>query len=91
MSQAAYFDLASGSVRFWVEVDSIRVGASVGKEVLHYRFHPNRIDDDPLQTFAANAQCLDAAVRRRVAAGAREPIMVRTFDLDEQPAAAGGE
>jgi hypothetical protein len=33
----AFFHLPSGAVRFWVLVDGVSIGASIGKEVLHYR------------------------------------------------------
>lgn len=79
--QAPYFDDASGSVRFWVDVDGIPVAASVRRETLHYHYCPHARDDDALQTHARHAPEMDAAVRRRIAQGAREPVMLREFDL----------
>ena len=38
-------------------------------------------DDDPLETYKAHAQDINDAVRRRVAQGSLEPVMVREFDL----------
>ena len=35
----------------------------------------------PLETYALDAAEIDAAVRKRVAGGAREPVMLRDFDL----------
>jgi hypothetical protein len=71
----------SGAVRFWVEIDGVAFGASVGKAALHYRFRPGRHDEDPLETYRAHATEIEAAVRRRVASGSIEPVMLREFDL----------
>jgi hypothetical protein len=48
---------------------------------LHYRFNPGKQDDDALATYLANAAEIDAVVRRRVAAGSIEPVMLREHDL----------
>lgn len=85
MPNAPYFDLSSGRVRFWVQVDDLPVGATIGKETLHYRYHPQRTDDDPLATYLQNAAEIDAAVRRRVAGGSREPVMLRDPDVRAPP------
>ena len=71
----------SGAVRFWVLVDGTEVGASIRKETLHYRFAPGRTDDQPLATYQAHAAEIGEAVRRRVAAGSIEPVMLREHDL----------
>lgn len=81
MTNSPYFDEASGTVRFWVAIDGAQVGAMIGKETLHYRYRPTAMDDVPLETFAHHAQEIDAAVRRRVSAGAYVPVMLREFDL----------
>jgi hypothetical protein len=81
MSDPAFFHLPSGTVRFCVLVDGLLVGASIGKEVLHYRYRPDATDDDPLATYCANAAEIDAAVRRRVAGGSTEPVMLRDADV----------
>jgi hypothetical protein len=81
MLQPPYFHADSSAVRFWVEVAGLPVGASVGKAALHYRFHPGRQDDDALATYLANAAEIDAVVRRRVAGGSIEPVMLREHDL----------
>jgi len=81
MSQAPYYHADSASVRFWVEVDGAPVGASVSKQTLHYSFRPEAQGEDPLETYAAFARDIDAAVRRRVAQGSIEPVMLREFDL----------
>jgi hypothetical protein len=81
MSQAPFFHAISGTVRFWVLVDDLLVGASIGKETLHYRYKPQMNDDDALSTYLQHSAEIDAAVRRRVATGSREPVMLRDFDM----------
>ena len=81
MSQAPFFHPVSGTVRFWVMVDDLLIGASIGKETLHYRYSPQMTNDDPLATYTQNAAEIDAAVRRRVATGSREPVMLRDWDV----------
>jgi hypothetical protein len=85
MSQEPFFHQPSGTVRFWVLVDDVLVGAMIGKATLHYRYHPNRSDDDPLETYLANAAEIDEAVRRRVATGSSEPVMLRDPDIRAPP------
>ena len=42
MTPSPFFHEASGAVRFWVVWrDNDVVGATIGKETLHYRFRPN--------------------------------------------------
>lgn len=77
----AFFHEESGAVRFGVQVGDVLVGASIGKVTLHYRYEPRRLDDDALATYLANAEEIDAAVRRRVAGGSREPVMLRDWDV----------
>lgn len=81
MPQGPFFHEASATVRFWVQVDTLWVGASIGKEVLHYTYSPEAHDEDPLATYRSHAHDIDAAVRQRVARGAREPVMLREADL----------
>ena len=87
MSEQSYFHADSACVRFWVTVGDQLVGASVGKAALHYRFMPQASDDDPLATYRAHATEIDAVVRRRVAGGSIEPVMLREFDLRPLPVA----
>ena len=77
----AFFHENSGTVRFWVQVDGKLVGASVGRQALHYCYRPDAQGEDPMETFALHTRELDAAVERRVAQGAIEPVMLREFDL----------
>jgi hypothetical protein len=80
MSQP-FFHEESSTVRFWVQVDSQLVGASVGRNALHFRYRPHVQGEDPLETYKAFADDIGDAVRRRVAQGAIEPVMLREFDL----------
>lgn len=86
MPQEPYFHIESSSVRFWVLIDGLPVGASIGKATLHYRYRAHMHDDDPLATYAAHAAEIHAAVRRRVATGSREPVMLRDPDVRAVPA-----
>ncbi len=81
MSQPPFFHPESGTVRFWVQVDDRLVGASIGTAAWHYRSSPQTADDDPLATYTRTAAAIDAAVRRRVATGSREPVMLRDWDV----------
>lgn len=81
MSTEPFFHIESGTVRFWVQVDDLLVGASIGKETLHYCYQPQSTDDEPLATYAAHAAELEGAVRRRVASGSIEPVMLRDADV----------
>lgn len=85
MPPSAFFDLASGSVRFWVDVDQTSVGAIISKETLRHRFQPHRMDDVPLETYAANRASVHAAVKLRLSSGAREPVMLRLADICPSP------
>lgn len=82
MSRPPFFDHASATVRFWVQVDGNWIGASINKAVLHYYYCPDARDDVPLETYQSHHEDIDAAVRQRMAKGAREPVIVREFDLD---------
>lgn len=82
----AYFHADSGSVRFSVLIDGRPMGASIPSRVLHYRFRPDGRDEDPLETYRGHVQDIAAAVRRRVAEGSIEPVILREFDL--RPGAA---
>jgi hypothetical protein len=81
MSDAPYFHDDSASVRFSILVDGKPFGASVSRQALHHRYRPTMQDDDPLDTYLANAADIEAAVRRRVAQGSREPVLLREYDL----------
>lgn len=81
--QRAYFDDAAESVRFWVLIAGKAVGASISRQTLHYRYCPHARGEDHLRTYEAHAAGIDAAVRRRIAQGATEPVIVREPDLHD--------
>ncbi|MGM9486830.1 DUF1488 family protein [Ideonella sp. YS5] len=80
-----YLHAESQSVRFWVLVGTQWVGAMISCRALHHRFRPNAIDEDPLHTYSSFQDDIHDAVRRRVAAGSLEPVMLREYDLREAP------
>ena len=76
------FHVESDALRFWVALaDQGQVGASVSRSVLHYCFKGRQDGSDAALVYAANRSEIDAAVVRRVAAGSREPVMLREHDL----------
>lgn len=79
--QPAYFDQAAESVRFWVLIAGEPVGASISRQTLHYHYCPHARSEDHLSTYEAHATAINAAVRRRIAQGAIEPVIVREPDL----------
>ena len=79
---AAFMHDESGVIRFWVLTESgQQVGATISKQTLHYSFGADLGGSDALATYAANREVIDAAVRRRVAAGSIEPVMLRERDV----------
>lgn len=85
MSQAPFSHEPLGTVRLWVLADDLPIGASIGEETLHYRYRPHRSDDDAWETYLQNSPELDAAARRRFAAGSCEPVMLRDVDVRVTP------
>ena len=81
MTQAPFFHADSGAVRFWVPIDDQLIGCSISRETLHHRFRPGVQGDDPLETFNTYSSDIIAAVKRRVAQGSIEPVMLREYDL----------
>ena len=76
-----YFHADTDCVRFWVTVGDLPVGASIARRVLAHGLSNGSAAQDPLQTYTANAAALADAVRRRVAGGSIEPVMIREADL----------
>jgi len=89
MPPAAFYHQDSEAVRFWVPIADGFVGASIRRAVLQYRFRPPGSEEEPLETYARNATELGTAVRRRVAQGSIEPVMLRDFDLPPHTGNAG--
>nr|WP_295079325.1 DUF1488 family protein [uncultured Roseateles sp.] len=76
-----FFHADSGTVRFWTLIGDDWVGASISKETLHYVFNRDKSDDQPLPTYLAHAAAIEAAVRRRIAGGSYQPVILREPDL----------
>lgn len=76
-----YFHADTECVRFWVTVQDLPVGASINRRVLQHGFPGGTAAQDPLRTYLAHADALAEAVRRRVASGSIEPVMLREPDL----------
>jgi Protein of unknown function (DUF1488) len=82
MLPSPFFHDDSSAVRFWVLADDgSTVGASIGKNTLHFRFRADMSGSDALSTYTAHRDEIDAAVRRRVASGSIEPVMLREIDV----------
>ena len=81
---AAFFHEASNSVRFWVPIAGIAVGASIDRETLRRRYASAATEDDPLAAFRTHQADLEEAVRRRVAKGAVDPVTIRELDLQSE-------
>lgn len=85
MKPETFFHLPSGTVRFWIPVGQRFVGASIHSVDLHYRYCAHETTDQPLATFLAHAGEIEVAVRRRLDAGALEPVILRGPDLQPVP------
>lgn len=81
MLQAAFFHEESRAVRFWVDIDGVPMGAIISERTLHHGLRPGAKDDAPLDTYRSFERDIHAAVRRRVAQGSIEPVMLRESDL----------
>jgi hypothetical protein len=88
---APFFHSDSDSVRFWVQVHGLPVGATISRATLHYRFCAQQASDQPLTTYLAHAAEVDSAVRRRVLGGSIEPVMLREHDLLPVPVSSGSQ
>ena len=81
MSYEPYFHDASASVRFWVPEGESGIGAIIGREILSYCFRGRSNEGDPMKIYTAHRDQIHAAVTRRVAEGAREPVILKRHDL----------
>lgn len=82
MNSSPYLHDASGDVRFRVLLDDgASIGASISMRALHYRYRALLDGTDAVATYTAHRGDIDAAVRRRFAAGSLEPVMLREHDL----------
>lgn len=76
-----FFHDATGVVRFWVLNNGAFVGATVAQESLRYHFRAGTSGADALAAYTAHRVQLDDAVRRRIAKGSVEPVMLRDADV----------
>ena len=75
-------------MRFWARMDDgTFVGATISKATLHFRFGADINGNNAVATYTAHRDVIDAAVRRRVAKGSIEPVMLREFDVPAPPRA----
>jgi hypothetical protein len=82
MTPPPFLHDASGDVRFEVLLDDgASIGASISMRALHYRYRASLDGADAVATYTAHRGDIDAAVRRRFAAGSLEPVMLREHDL----------
>lgn len=85
MPPAPFFHEDSGAVRFWVLDESgLYVGATISRETLHFRFQSGLSGSDAVASYLQHHREIDAAVRRRIAAGSIEPVMLRERDVSVQ-------
>jgi hypothetical protein len=77
-----FYHEESGAVRFWVRTEAGDVvGASIPRQVLHFRFNTPIGRTDALETYMSHRGVIDAATLRRIAKGSIEPVMLREYDL----------
>ncbi len=81
MAPEAFYHPDSEAVRVRVSIDDVLVGASIRKAVLHHRFTPQDGAEARIEIYARHAAEIEAAVRRRVAQGSIERVMLREHDL----------
>jgi hypothetical protein len=85
-SPAPQFHAESGALRFWVAAEHGRyIRASISAQALHYRFQGALSGADAVEVYTAHRDVIDAAVRRRLASGSLEPVMLREFDVGAAP------
>lgn len=79
---APQYHADTDALRFWVTLSNgAVVGATLSRQVLHYGLQGRLDGSDAVAVYQAHREQADAAVRRRVAAGSREPVMLREHDL----------
>mgnify|MGYP003429883515 CR=1 FL=1 len=84
MPPVPFFHDSSGAVRFWILTDDgAYVGATITKETLHFRFQGEIGGGNAVATYLSHRQEIDDAVRRRIAKGSIEPVMLRDADVPQ--------
>jgi hypothetical protein len=81
MELRPYLNDKTGSLRFTVPVSGDHVMAYLTETSWRARFGTDFSDSSFMDVYNANKDLIDRAVTRRVAAGAREPVVLRVADL----------
>ena len=75
------FHDAARTVRFWVPVNGVAVCAMVDEATLRCCFVPPQPRESALSLVGAHQKELDDIVRRKIAAGSVEPVMLHDSDF----------
>jgi hypothetical protein len=81
MEATSHPNRSAGSARFEVRVADHSVTAFISESAWRARFGDGCSDSGFLETVRGHRELLEAAVTRRVAAGSREPVVLRSTDL----------
>ncbi|MBS0447600.1 MAG: hypothetical protein JSR59_16785 [Proteobacteria bacterium] len=81
METSPHLNALAGNAQFQVRLAGRPVTAFISESSWRARFGDGCSDSGFLETLVANEALLDAAVARRVAAGARQPVVLRSTDL----------
>jgi hypothetical protein len=84
------FHDAARTVRFWVPVNGTSVCAMVSDATLRCCFAPAQPGRTALSIFGAHLAELDEMVRRKIAAGFLEPVMLHDSDFPADAASIAG-
>jgi hypothetical protein len=87
MTSEAIFHPATGSVQFAIYPDGFdgaRIIARIDEEALHARFDAPEGDMALVQTYAANADSIDALATSRYRENPRAAICLRSSDFQHQ-------
>jgi hypothetical protein len=87
MPHEAELHLSSDTVRFSVPLEGAWVQASISKQALRHRFGAQ--EHNWLSVYEQHQHEIHEAVRRRLAQGALEPVMLREPHFADRPAQPG--
>jgi hypothetical protein len=86
MQPIAQFDPVSRTVRFVVPLKDTWIRASINRQALRQHFGAS--DDTLVASYNAHQDEIHAAVSRRLAQGALEPVNLRESNFPQRPAAS---
>ena len=75
------FDETTGILRFSVPLQHGHVTASISQTAWQARYGLGNSDSSSVEIYIANQHMIDAAVVRKVNAGARSPVVLKAADL----------